>query len=42
MQEPRLLHLDEPATGLVLPGREHLIAALGALRRERPGLATVW
>ena len=40
MPKPRLL-LDEPATGLDLPGREQLIDALDALRREHPALATV-
>jgi iron complex transport system ATP-binding protein len=41
MPEPRLLLLDEPATGLDLPGREQLIDALDALRRTHPALATV-
>ncbi|TCR18647.1 ATP-binding cassette domain-containing protein [Streptomyces sp. BK205] len=41
MPQPRLLLLDEPATGLDLPGREQLIDALGELRREHPALATV-
>ncbi|WP_225823006.1 ABC transporter ATP-binding protein [Streptomyces naphthomycinicus] len=41
MPEPRLLLLDEPATGLDLPGREQLIEALQQLRAERPALATV-
>ncbi|MEU0028434.1 ATP-binding cassette domain-containing protein [Streptomyces sp. NPDC006335] len=41
MPEPRLLLLDEPATGLDLPGREQLIDALDALRRGHPALATV-
>ncbi|WP_329334466.1 ATP-binding cassette domain-containing protein [Streptomyces sp. NBC_00663] len=41
MPQPRLLLLDEPATGLDLPGREQLIAALDELRREHPTLATV-
>ncbi len=41
MPKPRLLLLDEPATGLDLPGRERLIDALDSLRREHPELATV-
>ncbi|MFF9770795.1 ABC transporter ATP-binding protein [Streptomyces sp. NPDC014636] len=41
MPEPRLLLLDEPATGLDLPGREQLIEALEELRAARPALATV-
>ncbi|MEU8028153.1 ATP-binding cassette domain-containing protein [Streptomyces sp. NPDC049099] len=41
MPEPRLLLLDEPATGLDLPGREQLIEALEELRLTHPALATV-
>ncbi|WP_328750657.1 ATP-binding cassette domain-containing protein [Streptomyces sp. NBC_00285] len=41
MPEPRLLLLDEPATGLDLPGREQLIDALETLRLTHPALATV-
>jgi iron complex transport system ATP-binding protein len=41
MPEPRLLLLDEPATGLDLPGRERLIEALEELRAAHPALATV-
>jgi iron complex transport system ATP-binding protein len=36
-----LLVLDEPGTGLDLPGRELLIGALIAVAREHPQLATV-
>jgi iron complex transport system ATP-binding protein len=39
--EPRLLVLDEPATGLDLPGREDLVAAIRAVATEHPELATV-
>jgi iron complex transport system ATP-binding protein len=41
LPEPRLLLLDEPATGLDLPGRERLLDALDSLRRTHPRLATV-
>jgi iron complex transport system ATP-binding protein len=41
MAEPRLLLLDEPASGLDLPGREGLVAALVSLARDRPELPTV-
>ncbi|AEY91815.1 ABC transporter ATP-binding component [Streptomyces hygroscopicus subsp. jinggangensis 5008] len=41
MPRPRLLLLDEPATGLDLPGREQLIDALEELRAAHPALATV-
>ncbi|WP_219471858.1 ABC transporter ATP-binding protein [Nonomuraea rhizosphaerae] len=41
MPRPRLLLLDEPATGLDLAAREQLLSSLDTLRRENPALATV-
>jgi iron complex transport system ATP-binding protein len=41
MDEPELLLLDEPATGLDLPSRERLIASLDAMARSNPTLPTV-
>ncbi len=41
MSEPELLLLDEPVSGLDLPGREDLLEALARLAAERPQLASV-
>ncbi|MFD9123300.1 ABC transporter ATP-binding protein [Kitasatospora sp. NPDC059571] len=41
MPQPRLLLLDEPATGLDLTARELLLGSLDLLRRRHPALATV-
>ena len=41
VKAPDLLLLDEPAAGLDLPAREHLIDALDALATDRPALAIV-
>jgi len=41
MADPSLLLLDEPASGLDLPAREALLAALARLEHLRPGLATI-
>jgi iron complex transport system ATP-binding protein len=42
MAQPRLLLLDEPATGLDLAGREQLLASMDELRSSQPDLATVF
>jgi iron complex transport system ATP-binding protein len=41
MRRPALLLLDEPTTGLDLPGREDLLQAMARLAAGRPALATV-
>jgi iron complex transport system ATP-binding protein len=41
MPKPRLLLLDEPATGLDLAAREQLLTILDVLRRRNTALATV-
>jgi iron complex transport system ATP-binding protein len=41
IQEPELLLLDEPATGLDFPAREALLSALDGLAAQRPDLPTV-
>ncbi|MVU77908.1 ATP-binding cassette domain-containing protein [Nocardia sp. ET3-3] len=41
MPSPRLLLLDEPATGLDLAGREQLLERLDLLQRTHPDLASV-
>lgn len=41
IQEPELLLLDEPATGLDFPAREALLSSLDRLASQRPDLPTV-
>ncbi len=39
--DPELLVLDEPASALDLPGREAVVAALGAIAADHPHRTTV-
>ena len=41
MSSPRLLLLDEPATGVDIAPREELLDALTTVAREQPALSTV-
>jgi iron complex transport system ATP-binding protein len=41
MRRPAILLLDEPTTGLDLPGREALLQAMARLAADQPHLATV-
>jgi iron complex transport system ATP-binding protein len=41
MSSPRLLLVDEPATGLDIAGRDELWDALTTVAREQPALSTV-
>ncbi len=41
IQEPELMLLDEPATGLDFPAREALLSSLDALAERQPDLPTV-